>query len=401
MADYDYYLETESSYKQRIQRYKRFGDWIQEKQERNQRLVLVENIELVEQEYIKKKTNEGFLFHIHCPLPYVPNDRPVADLSSHYEHHSLAESRHERYTDKEKIFPHFSIEYYLNTKGNLLPWHEVKAINGIVWKYDEAYLTQNKDICSYVRGGSSMWGSSRTDYAIPTRGNCLKCGANGALGQRCHNMCTEIGIEYTSDDSRSEHFLKWSRKQCEDEGEKVSRTGCIFQLMKTPDNKGIIDAKFYSEACFVNSKSKIDRLILSYVGYEARGRVSPRLQRSYCMPYRLKHFLEREEHVCSLKTDDENWKKVFKLCGKKGYGHPTKLKAGAMHFPDWSTYKLEVDEHGQPTLQECVGRKRKYVPSTISFSQDRKVQRQQNLFQLGIKVASAVEKTGLEITHCI
>ena len=80
------------------------------------------------------------------------------------------------------------------------------------------------------------------------------------------------------------------------------------------------------------------------------------------MPYRLKHFLEREEHVCSLKADDENWKKVVKLCGKKGYGHPTKLKAGAMHFPDWSTYKLEVDEHGQPTLQECVGRKRKICP---------------------------------------
>ena len=102
--------------------------------------------------------------------------------------------RHESYTNKEKIFPHYHNEYYLNTKGNLLPWHEVKAINGIVWKYDEAYLTQNKDICSYVRGGSSMWGSSRTDYAIPTRGNCIKCEANGALGKRCHNMCTEIGI---------------------------------------------------------------------------------------------------------------------------------------------------------------------------------------------------------------
>ena len=361
MDDYDesyyylYYEESKSSYKERIKSCKRFGDWIQEKRERNRRSVVLENIELVEQEYIKKKSNEGFSFHIHHPLPYVPNDRPeVPD-----DEYSFDDMRHEFYTNKEKIFPHYHNEYYLNTKGNLLPWHEVKAINGIVWKYDEAYLTQNKDICSYVRGGSSMWGSSRTEYAIPTRGNCIKCGANGALGKRCHNMCTEIGIQYASEDSRFEHILKWSRKQHQVEGGKVSDSGCIFKLMKTPDNKGIIDAEFYSEACFVNSESEIDRLILSYVGYEARGRVSPRLQRSYCMPYRLKHFLNRDEHVVSLKADDKNWKKVVELCEKKGYGHPTKLKAGAIHFPDWSTYKLDVDEYGNPTLQECVGRKRK------------------------------------------
>ena len=54
----------------------------------------------------------------------------------------------------------------------------------------------------------------------------------------------------------------------------------------------------------------------------------------------------REEYVVDLKEDDEEWKKVVKLCEKKGYGHPTKLKAGAMHFLDWSTYKLDVDEYG-------------------------------------------------------
>ena len=57
------YLEEDR--KERLKYRKEFGDWIQEKQERNRRSVVVENIELVEQNYLRKKTNEGFSFYIH------------------------------------------------------------------------------------------------------------------------------------------------------------------------------------------------------------------------------------------------------------------------------------------------------------------------------------------------
>ena len=352
MAYYDYF---EESRKHQIKYRKEFGDWIQEKKERSRRSVVFENMELVEKEYLKKKANEGFSFHIHKSIPWVKQLRP--DVVS--DEYSYAETRHENYTNRRKIYPHYHNDYYRNTKGHLLPWHEVKAINGIVWKHEEAYLTQNKDICSYVRKNSQPGRNYWSNYAIPTRGNCERCGANGPLGRRCHNKCTEIGLQYNSEDSFNEHILKWSRKQNNDEGEEVSVRGCTFELMLTPDNKGIIDAEFYSEACFVDSNDEVNRLIFRYFGYEARGRVSPRLQRFEYLPWRYGQFLSDECYVRSLKEDDESWKKVVKLCKKKGYGHPTKLKAGAMHFPDWSTYKLDVDEYGQPTLQECVGRKRK------------------------------------------
>ena len=106
---------------------------------------------------------------------------------------------------------------------------------------------------------------------------------------------------------------------------------CIFKMMKTPGNKGVIDAEFYSEACFVNSSDEINRMIFGYFGYQARGRVSPRLKRFYNNTPKLEQFLMREENVVDLKEDDEEWKKVVELCEKKGYGHPTELKVGAIH----------------------------------------------------------------------
>ena len=350
-----YYSYLEEDRKERLKYRKEFGDWIQEKQERNRRSVVVENIELVEQDYLRKKTNEGFSFYIHMPVPWVDSGRVV-----HGEEYSYDDTRMENYTNREKIFPHYNNDYYRHTKGHLLPWHEVKAIDGIVWKYEEAYLTQNKDICSYVRRKPNQRqnGFWMGNYAIPTRGNCLKCGANGPLGKKCHNKCTETGLQYTGNESQWGHILKWSKKYHNDKDEDRKYDRCLFTLMKTPDNKGIIDAEFYSEACFVKANDEIERTILSYIGYEARGRVSPRLKRNY-VPYWLEDFLKKEIYVCNLKEDDKNWKKVVELCEQKGYGHPTKLKAGAIHFPDWATYKLDVDEHGQPTLQECVRRKRK------------------------------------------
>ena len=356
MTYHDYFKETDKM--KRTKYRKEFGDWIQEKRARNRRSVLLENIELVEQDYLKKKANEGFTSKIHKPVPHVYNNRPTIAN----DEYSLEDTQMEAFTNREKIFPYYHNEYYLQAKGNLLPWHEVKAINGIIWKYEEAYLTQNRELCTYARKPMRNWGGGWYTYAIPTRGNCERCGANGPLGRRCHNGCTHIGLRYNNKDSFKDHILKWSKKQHFDEGEKVRSRRCIFKMMKTPGNKGVIDAEFYSEACFVNSSDEINRMILGYVGYQARGRVSPRLKRFYNNTPKLEQFLMRKENVVDLKEDDEEWKKVVELCEKKGYGHPTKLKAGAIHFPDWSTYKLDVDEYGKPTLQECVGRKRKICP---------------------------------------
>ena len=55
--------------------------------------------------------------------------------------------------NKEKsqaLFPGFSWLYYQKNDGNLLPWHEIKAQNGIVWKFEERFLTENADKTNHV-----------------------------------------------------------------------------------------------------------------------------------------------------------------------------------------------------------------------------------------------------------
>ena len=71
----------------------------------------------------------------------------------------------------------------------------MKACNGIVWKHDEAFLTENAEKCSYA-GLVPFFGKDHdrkditmSNYSIPTRGNCKECGANGPLGNLCINMC--------------------------------------------------------------------------------------------------------------------------------------------------------------------------------------------------------------------
>ena len=127
-------------------------------------------------------------------------------------------------------------------------------------------------------------------------------------------------------------------------------------MMRTPDNKGVVDAEFYSEACFKKPQSDLEHYIMSFANkeYKARARVSPRKSRIYYMPTTYPEFMRSIIYSFHLREDDTAWKKVVRLCEETGYGHPNKLKKNAVHIPDWNTYGLPFDQDGKTTLQECV-----------------------------------------------
>ena len=64
-------------------------------------------------------------------------------------------------------------------------------------------------------------------------------------------------------------------------------------MMRTPDNKGVIDAEFYSEACFKEPKSDLERYIMSFVNsdYKARAKVCPRKPKLSFMPTTYPEFM--------------------------------------------------------------------------------------------------------------
>ena len=66
-------------------------------------------------------------------------------------------------------------------------------------QHKEAILTENEDKCAYVGPPRKKckydYGPGKSDYAVPTRGNCPVCGGNGPLAQRCVNQCNYIPKE--------------------------------------------------------------------------------------------------------------------------------------------------------------------------------------------------------------
>ena len=108
-----------------------------------------DNLELVEQDYKKRRANGGcssssWLHHgTHLYGTHTPS-RGTDDWS--WE--AIQDCDHKQ--QREAIFPKHSSVYYDSHDGKLLPWHDVKACNGIVWRHEKAYLTENADKCSYV-----------------------------------------------------------------------------------------------------------------------------------------------------------------------------------------------------------------------------------------------------------
>ena len=149
------------------------------------------NLELVEREYKKKRANGA---PSSCKYMYHP-EHLYGEYEEAQEHRDPDEWSTEEVTQTfkdcyEAIFPNFDKNYYKYSDGRLFPWHEVKACNGIIWKYQEAYLSENADKCSYVGRREAIPNCRPTgDFAIPTRGNCKECGGNGALGEPCINKC--------------------------------------------------------------------------------------------------------------------------------------------------------------------------------------------------------------------
>ena len=154
-----------------------------------------DNLELIKQDYKKRRANGGrpceeWMYsdkHLFARVMQPRNDPDEWSVPQDKFWNPFA-----------LIFPsmaHDCVSYSAANWGKLLPWHEVKACNGIVWKHDEAFLTENAEKCSYA-GLVPFFGKDHdrkditmSNYSIPTRGNCKECGANGPLGNLCINMC--------------------------------------------------------------------------------------------------------------------------------------------------------------------------------------------------------------------
>ena len=278
-----------------------------------------DNHELVEEEYQKKKFNGGL-----SSCQWLEHDKHLFGKSwQNFDEDEWSFKVGAEYEAREHaIFANYSIHYYSAYNGRLLPWHEVKACNGIVWRHRETYLTENEDKCAYVGPPRKKckydYGPGKSDYAIHTRGNCLVCGGNGPLARRCINKCNYIPKEKMKNRKKKyegQHSLifEWV-----DNGE-ASKGKSIYRMMRTPDNKGVVDAEFYSEACFKEPKSDLEHYIMSFANkeYKARARVSPRKSRIYYMPTTYPEFMRSIIYSFHLREDDTAWKKVVKLCEEK------------------------------------------------------------------------------------
>ena len=150
------------------------------------------------------------------------------------------------------IFLGFSKAYYKAFGGRLLPCHEVKAQNGIVWLKNEALMIENTTKCGYSKE------FDRQGWAIPTRGNCMVCGGSGPVGRNCQNGCRIATNEETRKKDRFWSFLReptdeWTK----DDG------WSYYQLIKMPNDGGIIDAELFAEANY--DDLDITTTIMSYL----------------------------------------------------------------------------------------------------------------------------------------
>ena len=222
----------------------------------------------------------------------------------------------------DTIFTGFSKRYYTLFGGRLLPCHEVKAKNGIVWFRDEARLIENTVKCGYASKPDGQ------GWAMPTRGNCMVCGGSGPVRETCQNGCRRATNEETKKKDRFWSFLREpSDKWTTDNG------WSCYEFIKMPNDGGIIDAEFFAEANY--DDSDIAATIMSYMRIKPRasGRVSPRLTMNVIYPDWLEDFWA--ESTRRLEEDHPSWKRVVKLCEEKGYGHPYKLNKGVKHVPYW------------------------------------------------------------------
>ena len=195
----------------------------------------------------------------------------------------------------------------------LLPWHDIKAYNGIVWKHKETYLTEKAGKCSYVGPQDQP---DRSNYAIPTRGNCKECGANGPLSQMCVNECAYTPKNLMVRDKEIEEdypfMMKWMYDRC-DYGYG------FYQLMITPDKKGIVDAEFFLEACAKGPETDVERHVMSFMEqkYKIRAKVDCGLMRSSYIPRQYEKLMEDTTCTFQLKEDDNVEENCQAMRGKR------------------------------------------------------------------------------------
>ena len=130
-----------------------------------------DNLLFVEQDYKKRKTNGGrssdkWMYHYKHLYGCEWDLKPDPENESHGE-----VRQHEYDESREANYKGYSWSYYRKFNGKLLPWHEVKACNGIVWKHDERFLTENANKCNYVGPSWDRYNNCvhhGVNYAIPT-----------------------------------------------------------------------------------------------------------------------------------------------------------------------------------------------------------------------------------------
>ena len=199
------------------------------------------------------------------------------------------------YKPEELKFSGFSSMYKHAFGGQLLPWHEVKASNGILMYRSELKSEKNRNLQTYYYSG----------WAEPTRGNCPICGASGPLGRFCANGCKdpwesrekiedawEAGdfdkISYCGEDFGG---TQWYNLPQEEDPLGISKWACEsnrsrYWIIMTPDQRAIIDAELWAEVFY--DMPAYRAIIMEYLGED------PPTRRAI-VPSNL------------VKWDEENW----------------------------------------------------------------------------------------------
>ena len=227
-------------------------------------------------------------------------------------------------------FSGYSPMYEHSFDRKLLPWHEVKAGNGILLYPHELRSERNLRLQTYYYGGR----------AEPTRGNCPICGASGPLLGYCQNGCKdpwESRIRYRDYfGNYEERGEVYDNLAPEKDPLGISRWACKsltsrYWPILMPNKKAIIDPELWAELFYDMPIYKVKICeYLEAVTPSRRGEVRSDQDKSADEPWSFDgdpryHWTSgRVEHdTYVLRPEDPKWIQFVKFCEKtQGWGHP-------------------------------------------------------------------------------
>ena len=255
----------------------------------------------------------------------------------YYGQEMIEEVFHPTYKPEELKFSGYSPAYEWSFGGLLLPWHEVKAKNGILLYPEELKKEENRNLQTYYYSGR----------AEPTRGNCPICGASGPLGEMCQNRCKDPWESRESMQILTE-YKTWYNLHPSQDPLGISKWACgsfysHYWAIMTPDKRAIIDPELWAEIFYDMPPYKT--IIMEYLGEDAptrRGKVKSRQPKRHDENWSFDGMREYNSGTIIvdkyvLTEEDTKWQHFVWFCEENmKWGHPYNLKKDAKYKAHWN-----------------------------------------------------------------